>query len=149
MFALMPRSMRELLPRPVGPIGRMSEELERWMNRFFNEPLLEVPTEPYPWGLAVEGLEKEVVVRAELPGFTPEEIKVERLGNRLTIEAEHRTAAEGKERTEREVSRVRREVELPAGIEPERAEAVLRNGVLEVRLPRTPEATARTIEVKT
>jgi HSP20 family protein len=44
---------------------------------------------------------------------------------------------------------VRRTIELPTGIELERAEATFRNGVLEVHLPRTPEATARRIEVKT
>jgi HSP20 family molecular chaperone IbpA len=47
------------------------------------------------------------------------------------------------------VAHVKRVVTLPAGIEPEKVEAVLRNGILEVRVPRKPEAVGRRIEVKT
>jgi len=43
---------------------------------------------------------------------------------------------------------MRREITLPAGVEAERIEATYRNGVLEIHLPRTPEAVGRRIEVK-
>jgi len=89
------------------------------------------------------------VTRMELPGFAPEEVRVEWLGEQLTITAEHKVPAEGNgEKPEREHIRVRRVLTLP-GIIPEKAEAVFWNGVLEVHLPRTPEATPRRIEVKT
>jgi HSP20 family protein len=125
----------------------MMGEFENLFNRFFNWPIAET-SEEYPWGLALEERETEVIVRAELPGFTPEEVRVELLGERLTIEAVHNVPAEG-EKPEREMARARRIVTLPRGIAPEKVEATFRNGVLEVHLPRTPEATARRIEVKT
>jgi len=150
MFALMPwRRGTELLPRLEAPFGRMSNEFERMFNRFFNWPVMEMPEEPYPWGLTTEERENEVVVRAELPGFAPEELRVEWLGGRLTIEAEHKVPAEGTEkRPEREYAHVRRTIELPTAIEAAKVEATFRNGVLEIHLPRTPEAMARRIEVK-
>lgn len=139
-----------MIPRTETPFDWMSEEFARVLNRFFTAPLMEVPEEIYPWRLTTEEREKEIVVRVELPGFAPEEIKVELLGERLTIEAEHRVPAEGEgEQPPREVTRMRRTLTLPPGIALETMEAVYRNGVLEVHLPRTPEATARRIEVKT
>jgi len=138
-----------MLPRTEIPLGRMAEDFERMFNRFFNWPVMEMPEERYAWGLTSEELEKEIVIRAELPGFTPEEVRVEWLGGELTIEAEHKVPAEGAEpKAERRYAHVRRSMTLPTGIDAERAEATFRNGVLEVHLPRTPEATARRIEVK-
>jgi len=149
MFALMPwrRARREMLPRTATPFGRMTEELERMFERFFSWPVMEMPEEY--WSLSSEEKEKEVVIRAELPGFAVEEVRVEWVGGRLMIEAEHKAPAEGAEaKTEREQAHVRRSILLPTGVEPEKAEATFRNGVLEVHLPRTPEATPRRIEVK-
>jgi HSP20 family protein len=130
------------------PFGRMAEEFESLFNRLVNWPMIGTAEEINPRGLSMEERENEVVVRAELPGFTPEEVRVEMLGEQLTIEAVHKEPAEG-ERPERETHRARRLVTLPAGIAPEKVEATFRNGVLEVHLPRTPETTARRIEVKT
>jgi len=142
MFALMPWRRTELLPRIENLFEWVPEEFERLWNRF---PMMERVEPMYRWGTTMEEGEKEIVVRSEVPGFAPAEVKVELLGNRLTIEAEH-TVAEGEEK--REHAHFRRVVTLPAGIAAEGLEAVYRNGVLEIHVPRTPEATPRRIEVK-
>jgi HSP20 family protein len=100
-----------------------------------------------PWGFEMEEGEKEVVVRAEMPGFEASELEVTLRGNLLTLRAEHREPAEGGA-VERRQARLERTVTLPAGVEPEKVEARYRNGVLEVHVPRTPEAQPRRIEVK-
>jgi len=151
MLALMPWRTRrtELLPPTENLFEWVPEEFERLWNRFAVNPMMEI-TEPIQrWGTTMEERENEIVVRSELPGFTPEEVRVELLGGRLTIEAEHKAAAEEGERRERESARTRRTITLPLGIVAERVEAVFRNGVLEVHVPRTPEAMPRRIEVKT
>jgi len=158
MFALMPRTKRTtaLLPRAETPFGWLPEEFETLFNRFFTWPVMEMPEREYPWGMTVEEKEKEVVVRVELPGFEPSEVKVEVLGERLTVEAEYKEPepkepAEKKpeKATERVHAHVKRMVTLPEGVELEKVEALFRNGVLEVHLPRKPEAVGRRIEVKT
>jgi len=153
MFALTPWTGRTaLLPRAESLFGLMPEEFERMFNRFFPTwPVMETPEWPHWWGMTTEEKEKEVVMRVELPGFTPEEVKVEVLGGRLTVEAEHREpAAKPEEETpERAYAHVKRVITLPPGVEPEKAEAVHRNGVLEVHVPRAPEAVGRRLEVKT
>lgn len=126
-------------------------EFSTLMERLFPSwPMIET-SESFPWGMTVEEKEKEVEVRVELPGFEPTELKVELLGERLTVEAEHKAekAEKGEEKTERVHAHVRRVVSLPPELDPAKAEAVYRNGVLEVRVPRKPEAVGRRIEVKT
>lgn len=151
MFALMPRTRTALLPRTEAPFRWMPEEFETLFNRFFaGGPVMETPEWPYTWGVTTEEKEKEVVVRVELPGFEPAELKVEVTGELLTVEAEHREPAEkATEKAERTYAHVKRVITLPPTVELEKAEATYRNGVLEVHVPRTPEAVGRRIEVKT
>jgi HSP20 family protein len=104
-----------------------------------------------PWGLEVEDKGQEVVVRAELPCFKASEFGAQLTGNLLTVWAEHaeKAGAEAPQAVERRYGRLERTLTLPEGIEPDKAEARYRDGVLEVRLPKSPEAQLRRIDVKT
>jgi HSP20 family protein len=139
-----------MVPRPENPFGLLPE-FNTWFNRFLPVwPLEETAEWPYGWGLTTEELEREFLVRVEMPGFTPEEIKLEVLPDRLTVEAEHKEKEEkGKEKVERAYAHVRRVMTLPPDVETEKAEALYRNGILEVHFPRKPEAVGRRLEVKT
>lgn len=137
-----------------GGTALMKEPFEKLFERFFGGPagfgdLLGWNSE-YPWNLELKETEKEYLIRAEVPGFEPEEIEVKLLGDRLFIKAEHKaeTKKEG-EAEEKFFHHYEREVTLPAAVELEKVEAVYRNGVLEVHLPRTKEAMGKTIPVKT
>jgi len=150
MFALTPwRSSRTPLARGEFPFGWMREEFPALFNRLFTGwPVLEMPEWPTGWGMTTEETEKEVIFRFEMPGFEPAELNVELTGDRIKIEAEHKAPAETGEKAERVYAHVKRVMTLPSEIETEKAEAVLHNGVLEVRMPRKPEAVGRRIEVK-
>lgn len=145
MLSLMPRR------RERTALARWEREpfefLRREMASLF-EPWFRMPWEPEPWGFETEERENEVVLRAEMPGFEPGEIEATLQGTELTVRAEHREPAEG-EAKERRYARLERTVTLPVGVAPEKAEARYHNGVLEVHVPRTPEAMPRRIEVKT
>jgi len=170
MLALKPLAKRSsaLLPT-MGPIFRwMPQEFRPILDTFFTEwPALEIEelTDRYP--LTLEEKEKEVVVRAELPGFAPDEVKVEVNGELLKVEAEHKEpkvenvekkeveVKEGEKKEEKgekkiasKYARVERMITLPPEAEVEKAEAVYRHGVLEIRLPKKAEALPRRIEVK-
>jgi len=81
-------------------------------------------------------------------GVRPGGSEVKLLGNELTVHAEHREEAkENAGRTSR-YGKFERMVTLPAGIDPAKVEAHLRNGMLEIHLPRAPGAAPRRIEVK-
>jgi len=150
MFALTPRGKRAaLLPRAEFPFRWMPEEFATLVNRMFGAFPEEYEWEPR-WDMKVEENEKDYLVRAEMPGFEPNEVRVEVTADRLTIEAEHKAPPEtGKEEAEKIYAHVKRMMTLPPNVDAEKAEAVYRNGILEVRVPRKPEAVGRKIEVKT
>jgi len=158
MFGLMPRRRERggaLAPGMFSPFDLLRQEFALLFDRAFGGfPVpFETPWEfMKPWGFEMEELEKEVVVRAEVPGFEPAEIEVQLTGDRLTIRAEHKEKVEkkeGKVPVERTYGRMERTVTLPAGIMPEKVEARYHNGVLEVHVPRVPEVQPRRFEVKT
>jgi HSP20 family protein len=133
----------------------MRREFASLFDRFFGglPAPFEVTWEEMPtyWGLEVVEEPKEVVVKAEMPGFEPGEIEVLVTGETLTIKAEHKAKVEGKEKKEEETleRRAERTVTLPAMTDKEKVEAVYHNGVLEVHFLKMPEAKAKRIEVKT
>ena len=158
MFGLMPlgrRSRKEsaLVPREYTPLDLLRREFASLFDRAFSRwPIpFETPWEMVePWGLEMEEKEKEVVVRAEVPGFETSELDVQLAGDVLILRAEHREKVAGKE--EKPVERCRerweRQLTLPANIEPDKVEARYRNGILEVHLPKVAEVQPRRVAVK-
>jgi HSP20 family protein len=92
-----------------------------------------------------------VVVRAELPGLTEKDVRVSLNHDVLTLTGERRTEAPAGyavHRRERPSLRFARSVALPCKVDAERATATVRDGVLTVTLPKTPEAQPRQITVR-
>jgi len=90
---------------------------------------------------------------AELPGVEPGEIHVSLEGPTIVLEGERKIDYSTREETslhrrEREGGAFRRAFELPASVAGETVEAIHRNGVLTLRLPKTPEAKPRQISVR-
>ena len=96
----------------------------------------------------------DVIVTAELPGLDKDDIRLFVTGSRLEISAEKTkevTKPEKKEREgegsyvyrERSVSRFYRSITLPATVDPDKAKSSYKNGILEVKMPKT-EITKKT-----
>ena len=94
----------------------------------------------------------EIVISAELPGMSQEDVKVTVANNVLTIQGEKKQESEHKEgntyRTERTYGAFSRSFTLPSGVDAGKVEATCKDGVLGVRIPKAEEAKARQIEVK-
>jgi len=95
--------------------------------------------------------DEEVVVRAEVPSVKKEDIEISISGNMVTIKGE--TKKEEKEEKgdyyRAEISRgsFSRMVSLPADVDESKAKASLKDGVLELTLPKIEKAKRRTIKV--
>lgn len=80
------------------------------------------------------------ILRADLPGLTEGDVKVELEDNALTIsgerKAEQEEQREGYYRIERASGRFARSLTLPDGVDAQSIEASFRDGVLEVRVPK-------------
>jgi HSP20 family protein len=90
---------------------------------------------------------------AELPGVEPEQIRVSIEGSSVVLEGERKIDYASRKETslhrrERQAGGFRRAFELPAAVDAEKVEAVYRNGVLWLRLPKTPESQPRQISVR-
>ena len=94
----------------------------------------------------------DIVVKAELPGMEKSEIEVNLTDHHLTIKGEKKKEEEVKEenyyRSERSYGSFVRSLELPADVRGDKVTANFKNGILEVRLPKTEEAKAKEIKVK-
>ena len=93
------------------------------------------------WSPAVEVSESNGKLRlqAELPGLSPEEVRVEIGDDEIVIQGERRVEHEenrrGVQRTEREYGAFYRTIPLPEGAQVDQAKASFRNGLLEITVP--------------
>lgn len=143
MFSMIPWKRREsssaLARRDDSPFSRIREEFDNLFDRFFAPwPMLDVG-----WGLDFEDTGKELVYRLEAPGFEAGEFDIQARDGLLTIRAEHKR--EGNGTAERWLER---SLTLPQGIDRDQITAHYRNGILELKLPRSPEAQAKKIAVQ-
>jgi len=143
---------RELF-RPTFPMARLNNEFESIFDRFFAG--LPVPFEAWPdaetkWGFEMDNLDKEFVIRAEVPGFEAKDFEIFVNGNVLMLKAEHKVA-EGAKKEEgyRFERRLEENVTLPAAIKADKIEALYKNGILEVHVPKLEETKPRRVTVTT
>jgi HSP20 family protein len=94
----------------------------------------------------------EVVVKAALPGFKPDEVQINVTGDILTIKGEVKHEEEKKDKSwhirEQRWGSFERSVRLPTGVISDRAKADFDNGILTISLPKSEEVRPKTITVK-
>jgi HSP20 family protein len=93
---------------------------------------------------AVEEKDGAVVVRANLPGIQPEEVKVEVADGVLTVSGEHDEKLEDEQggflRRERRHASFVRSMPVPEGVRAEDVETRVEDGSVLVRVPRAKES---------
>ncbi|GBD27668.1 Spore protein SP21 [bacterium HR30] len=159
----------EVVPVHATPVERaFVDPFERFVERFFADfPRLPWPRIEWPemWRPlrefelkvpAVDVYEEgdDLVVKAELPGLTKDQVEVHLTDKTLTIKGEKQRSEEVKEkdyyRSERTFGSFTRTITLPVEVKADAANATLKDGVLEIRLPKTeePGKRPRKIEVQ-
>jgi HSP20 family protein len=92
-----------------------------------------------------------IVVRADVPGIKPEEVKIEVEDDILTVSGEHEERTEEKDkhflRRERRYGSFSRSMALPPGVEAKKIKAKTHNGVVEVTIPLPKEAKKEKVEI--
>jgi HSP20 family protein len=156
------KETRELAPwRPFTDLTRWERDMERMMDDFFDRRMR--PWWPERWFRA-EGFltnapaldvfedKDDLVVKAELPGMEKDNVEVNLTDHTLTIKGEKRKEEEVKEekyyRSERSYGSFVRTLELPATVQVDKIKASFKNGILEIRMPKTEEAKTKEIKIK-
>lgn len=136
---------------PFRELARLEREMEDMFGR--------LPAWPWGerergWAPAVDMVDRkdEIVLRADLPGLDQKDIQVNVDNGALTIRGNRQGEREAKEEDyyccERWAGSFSRTMTLPPGIDPDKINATFKNGVLEVHVPKSPQAAAKTIEIR-
>jgi HSP20 family protein len=145
------------LDQSFAALTGLRQEMDRLFQRFEHEwggdssqftPRALDSSQP---ALLIRDTGEELLVTAEVPGFSPEDLHVSMEQGSLIVRGERRDdTPEGYSvhRKERGALRFARAFALPARVEADKIKATLRNGILELRLPKAAEERPRTISVK-
>jgi HSP20 family protein len=134
---------------PTRDFVSMSEAMDRLFDRAF-----------VPFGGNLRDLtpnvdvienDNEVIVKAELPGFTPDDVDIRVEGNILTMHGEVKQESEKQEGQyhihERRQSSFHRSLPLPVEVNADKAKAEFDNGVLTLTLPKSENAKPKRISI--
>jgi HSP20 family protein len=129
------------------------EEMERWFEEAFRRPFYApswMPKFKLPeFGMSYPTVDifedgNDVIVKAELPGMKKEDIDVNISDDVITISGEKKSEEKVNKkdyyRLERSYGSFTRTLRLPAETLTEKAKASFKNGILEVRMPKTEAA---------
>ena len=139
------------------PVREMND-FHRQMDRFFHTPFLRVgapsdESRAETWHPSVDVFESEdaLVINAELPGLSKDDIDVNIDEGKLTLSGERKSDSEVKEdkfyRRERTYGKFVRTFALPADIDPDKISAEFKDGVLKIEIPKPEEKKPRQITV--
>jgi len=142
------------------PLGQIWHEIDRAQNErnwFLQSVDTRDPAAPsgvpvaYP-PVNVWDDQENIYLEAELPGIPLENLEITIAdGNRLTLKGQRKQAEVGKanwHRLERSFGSFSRTLTLPVLVDSDRVEAHFELGDLRVKLPKSPKAKPRRIEVK-
>jgi HSP20 family protein len=138
---------------PLREFSTLQNEMNRLFNTVFETPAPSNGGTLRRWMPAMDLVESgdHFVLRADLPGLSEDDVKIELEDRTLTIsgerKAEHETKEEGYYRLERAFGAFSRSLQLPEGVNPDGVTASFDRGVLEVRVPKPEERKPRRIAI--
>ncbi len=139
---------------PYRDMMTVRDEMNRVFNEFFGRGGQDEETwYAGAWSPPVDIYETDeaLIMKAELPGFSKEDISIELKENTLIMRGERRRQDEVKEgnyhRMERVYGAFQRSFLLPTTVEQDKVKASYKDGILELHLPKVPAAQPKRIAV--
>ena len=144
---------------PFHLLQRVAEDMDRMFDQFgfgrrWRESSAWRGANPEIWAPQIDVFQKndQLVIKADLPGLSKDDVTVDLSEDAVTIhgerKTEHKEEREGYYQSERSYGSFSRVIPLPPGAMADQAKATFRNGVLEVTMPSPPAATrGRRLEI--
>jgi len=127
-----------------------SREVDRLLSDIFNRDVFRIADEWVPQ-VDVAETKDEIIIRAEVPGMTKEDITVTLQDNVLTLRGEKKQEKTEKEvafhRMERSYGSFVRSFTLPTLVQADKVKATYKDGVLTITLPKAEEVKPKEISV--
>ena len=135
-----------------GELARFRGEMDDLFQSFFSDWNLPTGAATRWPVLDIAENENAFVVKAEVPGCKADDINISVHGNILSISGQKKQEEEKKEKgyyhMERSYGSFRRDLNLVAEVDPDKIEALCKDGVLTLTLPKSEKAKAVKIKVK-
>ncbi|ABK43859.1 heat shock protein Hsp20 [Magnetococcus marinus MC-1] len=135
---------------PFRNVRTLQNEINRLFDHNWEEPNGQMAK--WPMRVDIREDENQIMIKADLPGMTQQDISVDVDNGTLTISGERKFDDEqnrdGYHRIERAYGRFSRSFQLPNTTDTGNIAAKYQNGVLEVTLPKLDEAKPRSIQVE-
>src|SRR3981081_4350543 len=140
---------------PVRELNTIQTEMNRLFNTLFDSPAPgnsgSTPVRRWLPAMDLVETDEHFVLRADLPGLSEEDVKIELEDNVLTIsgerKAEHEERREGYYRVERASGSFVRSLTLPEGVDAEGVTAKFDRGVREGRIPKPEQRKPRKVAI--
>lgn len=138
----------------ISPYRRISS-LRSAMDRMLDETMNEMTPREREMTLAadVTATDEAYLIRALVPGLVADDLSIEILNNTITIRGEFKNDEASDETKyllcELPAGRFSRTITLPTSLDPGKAEAAIKDGVLTLRVPKAEAHRPKTIAVKT
>ncbi|MFA6498956.1 MAG: Hsp20/alpha crystallin family protein [Desulfurivibrionaceae bacterium] len=145
--------MMDLIPRkPFSELSTVRNEMDRLWNRFLDDwPLPTMFAKGWAPMADISETKDKLIVKAELPGLEPEDIKLSLTGNLLTIQGEKKKEKEEKDEQhyslERYSGTFQRSFRLPVEVQEDKIEAKFDKGVLTITMPKTTKTPKKEIKI--
>jgi HSP20 family protein len=139
--------------RPVRDLVNLQDEMNRLFDGFFGRPMLAPDWGEREWNPSVDVSETgdKILITADLPGMTKDDVKISVRDHTLTLEGEKKRQKEEKgknyHRLERSYGSFCRSFTLPAAVKADKIKATYKDGVLSVELPKVEEAKPKEIPI--
>jgi HSP20 family protein len=138
---------------PMAGLTGLRREMERLWEDFFDGGRLQARTfgdlEP---AVEVSDTPDTVMVKAQVPGMNKDQIQLQITDDMLTIKGEVREEEKKEEknyyRQEFRYGAFSRTIPLPAAVQAEKAEAQLKDGVLQITIPKSEQTKAKAIPIQ-
>jgi len=154
--------MKTIIPWRRSHKDELRNRFDRVFDQFFQDPwgasgLMQAGSEPrrdllFAPPVEISENDKTITVRAELPGVDPEQVNVELMENVLVISGQKEEKREQKDGestfSEFVFGSFRREIALPADVDPDSVKATFQKGVLHVELQKSQVSRTRKINVE-
>jgi HSP20 family protein len=140
---------------PMGNLASFQDEMNRMFEQFFRGGT----GEEAGWGVRtwappvdIYETDDALVLKAELPGISKDDVSVEIHQNTLSLRGQRKHEAEVKEdryhRVERAYGTFQRSFVLPTLVDQEHVQATYKDGILELRLPKSEAAKPKRVAIQ-